>query len=54
MILAALCTSAPTYLGGSTTGSPVCTPTRIRTGPPASDSIASAAAVTASDADANA
>ena len=54
MILAALCTSGPTYLGGSSSGSPVCTPTRIRTGPSASDAIACATAVTASDADANA
>ena len=34
MILAAVCTSMPTYLGGSSTGSPVCTPTRMAIGPP--------------------
>jgi hypothetical protein len=54
MILAALCTSAPTYLGGSSAGSPVCTQTRIRTGPSASDAITCATAETAADAEANA
>ena len=54
MILAALWTSAPTYLGESTRGSPVCTPTRIRTRPPASDAIACSTAETAPDAEANA
>jgi catechol 2,3-dioxygenase-like lactoylglutathione lyase family enzyme len=54
MILAALWTSGPTCFGGSSSGSPVCTPTRIRTGPSASDAIACATAVTACDPAANA
>jgi hypothetical protein len=54
MILAALCTSGPTYFGGSSSGSPVCTPTRLCTNPLASEAIACATARTASDADANA
>ena len=36
MIRAARCTSIPTYLGGSSAGSPVWIPTRIRIGPPSS------------------
>ena len=54
IIRAALCTSGPTYLGGASSGSPVCTPTRIRTGPSPSEAIACSTAVTAADADANA
>ena len=44
---AARCTSRPTYFGGSTSGKPVCTPTRIRIGPASNPCIASATASTA-------
>jgi hypothetical protein len=54
MILAARCTSMPTYFGGSRAGSPVWIPTRIRMGPPSKPIIASLTADTALSAEANA
>ena len=47
MMRAARWTSRPTYLGGSSAGSPVWIPTLIRIGPPSSPCIASDTALTA-------
>ena len=47
MMRAAVCTSMPTYLGGSGSGSPVWMPTLIEIGPPSSPVIASETADTA-------